>query len=144
MDQVGSRRFVSAHWRQDGIAHLCRGFTLIEVMIVMLIIGLLASIVTGGFSGLLPLGRETVALTKAREINGARRTYALIVPDAATQWAAATADTDKVTLLINAKLLNGTAADQLTLPGDYTLCLAGAMRDKTILKKGATTLDYTE
>ena len=110
----------------------------------MLIIGLLASIVTGGFSGLLPLGRETVALTKAREINGARRTYALIVPDAAAQWAAASTDSDKVTLLINANLLTGTAADQLTLPGDYTLSLAGAMRDKTVLKKGATTLDYTE
>jgi hypothetical protein len=85
-----------------------------------------------------------VAVTKAREINGARRTYALIVPDAATQWSAATADTDKLTLLINARLLSGTAADHLTLPGDYTLSLAGAMRDKTVLRKGATALDYTE
>jgi hypothetical protein len=66
------------------------------------------------------------------------------VPDAATQWAAASADTDKVTLLINARLLNGTATDQLTLLGDYTLSLAGAMRDKTVLRKGATTLDYKE
>jgi len=121
-----------------------RGFTLVEVLLVLLVLGLVASMLTGGFSGLLPLGRETVAVTKAREINGARRTYALIVPDAATQWAAAMADADKVTLLINAKLLNGIAADHLTLPGDYTLSLAGAMRDKTILKKGATTLDYTE
>jgi len=121
-----------------------RGFTLVEVLLVLLVLGLVASMLTGGFSGLLPLGRETVAVTKAREINGARRTYALIVPDAATQWAAATVDTDKVTLLINAKLLNGTATDQLTLPGNYTLSLAGAMRDKTVLRKGATTLDYTE
>ncbi|HTZ19697.1 MAG TPA: prepilin-type N-terminal cleavage/methylation domain-containing protein [Opitutaceae bacterium] len=121
-----------------------RGFTLVEVLLVLLVLGLVASMLTGGFSGLLPLGRETVAVTKAREINGARRTYALIVPDAAAQWAAATADTDKVMLLINAKLLNGTAADQLTLPGDYTLSLAGAMRDKTVLKKGTATLDYTE
>ena len=121
-----------------------RGFTLVEVLLVLLVLGLVASMLTGGFSGLLPLGRETVAVTKAREINGARRTYALIVPDAATQWAAATADADKVTLLINAKLLTGTAAGQLTLPGDYTLSLAGAMRDKTVLRKGATTLDYKE
>ncbi len=121
-----------------------RGFTLVEVLLVLLVLGLVASMLTGGFLGLLPLGRETVAVTKAREVNGARRTYALIVPDAAAQWAAATADTDKVALLINARLLNGTAADQLTLPGDYTLSLAGAMRDKTVLKKGATTLDYTE
>jgi prepilin-type N-terminal cleavage/methylation domain-containing protein len=121
-----------------------RGFTLVEVLLVLLVLGLVASMLTGGFSGLLPLGRETVAVTKAREINGARRTYALIVPDAAAQWAAATADTDKVTLLINAKLLNGTAADHLILSGDYTLSLSGAMRDKTVLRKGATTLDYTE
>jgi len=121
-----------------------RGFTLVEVLLVLLVLGLVASMLTGGFSGLLPLGRETVAVTKAREINGARRTYALIVPDAATQWAAASADTDKVTLLINARLLNGTATDQLTLLGDYTLSLAGAMRDKTVLRKGATTLDYKE
>jgi len=121
-----------------------RGFTLVEVLLVLLVLGLVASMLTGGFSGLLPLGRETVAVTKAREINGARRTYALIVPDAATQWAAASADTDKVTLLINARFLNGTAAEQLVLPGDYTLSLAGAMRDKTMLKKGATMLDYTE
>ena len=121
-----------------------RGFTLVEVLLVLLVLGLVASMLTGGFSGLLPLGRETVAVTKAREINGARRTFALIVPDAATQWAAASADTDKVTLLINARLLNGTATDQLTLLGDYTLSLAGAMRDKTVLRKGATTLDYKE
>ena len=121
-----------------------RGFTLVEVLLVLLVLGLVASMLTGGFSGLLPLGLETVAVTKAREINGARRTYALIVPDAATQWAAASADTDKVTLLINARLLNGTATDQLTLLGDYTLSLAGAMRDKTVLRKGATTLDYKE
>jgi len=121
-----------------------RGFTLVEVLLVLLVLGLVASMLTGGFSGLLPLGRETVAVTKAREINGARRTFALVVPDAATQWAAAMADTDKVALLINAKLLNGTAADQLALSGDYTLSLAGAMRDKTVLKKGATTLDYRE
>jgi len=121
-----------------------RGFTLVEVLLVLLVLGLVASMLTGGFSGLLPLGRETVAVTKAREINGARRTYALVVPDAAAQWAAATADADKVALLINAKLLNGTAADHLALPGDYTLSLTGAMRDKTVLKKNATTLDYTE
>ena len=121
-----------------------RGFTLVEVLLVLLVLGLVASMLTGGFSGLLPLGRETVAVTKAREINGARRTYALIVPDAATQWVAASADTDKVTLLINVKLLNGTATDHLILPGDYTLSLAGAMRDKTVLRKGATTLDYKE
>lgn len=121
-----------------------RGFTLLEVLLVLLVLGLVTSILTGGFSGLLPLGRETVAVTKAREINGARRTYALIVPDAATQWAAAPADADKVALLINAKLLNGTPADQLTLPGDYTLSLAGAMRDKTTLRKGGVTLDYRE
>ena len=121
-----------------------RGFTLVEVLLVLLVLGLVASMLTGGFSGLLPLGRETVAVTKAREINGARRTFALVVPDAAAQWAATTADADKMALLINAKLLNGTAADQLTLPGDYTLSLAGAMRDKTVLRKGATTLDYKE
>jgi hypothetical protein len=70
-----------------------RGPSPVEILLMLLVLGLVAIMLTGGFSGLLPLGRETVAVTKAREVNGARWIYALVVPDAATRWAAVTADT---------------------------------------------------
>jgi prepilin-type N-terminal cleavage/methylation domain-containing protein len=125
--------------------HRQSGYTLLELLIVICIIGLLATLVTGGFNGMLPAGRQEVAVGKARIVNGARVSYALTVPDAATQWAAAATDLDRAQLLISANALVGaSAADWLSSPGGYTLALTGGLRNQTVVKdKSGATVPYS-
>lgn len=112
---------------------------------VVMVIGLLSTLVVGGFTNVVPAGREAAAVNKARIINAARVTYALTVPDAATQWSNALTDSDRSALLVNAGVLSGTAADWLAATGGYTLGLGGALRSKTVLKDSAgATLNYPD
>ena len=120
-------------------------FTLLEILIVVMVIGLLATMVVGGFSNVVPAGREAAAVNKARIVNAARMTYALTVPDSATQWAGALTDTDRSTLLVNAGTLTGTPTDWLSAGGGYTLALSGALKAKTVLRdKAGNTLNYPD
>ena len=120
-------------------------FTLLEIVIVVTVIGLLSSMVIGGFTNVVPAGREAGAVTKARILNAARITYALTAPDAATQWSSAITDLDRATLLVNAGALSGTASDWLTASGGYNLALTGGLRAKTVLRdKAATALNYPD
>jgi len=119
------------------------GFTLLEVLIVVMVIGLLSSMIVGGFTNVVPAGREAAAVNKARIINAARLTYAMTVPDAATQWANAALDADRSALLVSAGFLNGSASDWTAAAGGYSLSLAGGLRRKTVLKDSAgTVLNY--
>ena len=121
------------------------GFTLMEVLMVVLVIGLLSTMVVGGFTNVVPAGREVAAVNKARIVNAARLTYGLTVADAATQWSAATSDADRTALLVSAGVLSGSAADWLTATGGYTLSYSGGLKAKTVLKdKAGTVLAYTD
>ena len=121
------------------------GFTLLEVLVVIMVIGLLSTLVVGGFTNVVPAGREAAAVNKARIVNAARVTYALTVPDSATQWGNALTDTDRSALLVNAGVLSGSSGDWLTATGGYTLGLSGALKSKTVLKDGTgTTLNYPD
>jgi prepilin-type N-terminal cleavage/methylation domain-containing protein len=121
------------------------GFTLLEILIVVMVIGLLATMVVGGFSNVVPAGREAAAVNKARILNAARVTYALTAVDASTQWAGALTDSDRATLLVNAGALTGTAGDWLTAAGGYTLGLTGGLRSKTVLRDNSgTALNYPD
>lgn len=118
-------------------------FTLLEMLMVVMAIGILGGIVVGGFSNVVPAGREAAAVTKARVVNAARTTYGLTVPGAADQWTAVSTDTDRAGLLVGAGVLTGTPADWLSSTGGYTLGLSGGLRAKTVLKdKAGTTLNY--
>lgn len=108
-------------------------------------IGLIGSMVVGGFTNIVPAGRESAAVNKARIVNAARLTFALTVPDAGSQWSAALNDTERSALLINAGALTGNASDWLTAGGGYSLTLGGAIRAKTVLKdKTGLALNYTD
>jgi prepilin-type N-terminal cleavage/methylation domain-containing protein len=118
-------------------------FTLLEVLIVVMVIGLLSAMIVGGFTNVVPAGREAAAVNKARIVNAARVTYALTVPEANSQWGAALSDTERTTLLINAGVLNGAPADWLSAAGGYTLGVSGGLRAKTVLRdKAGHALEY--
>lgn len=122
-----------------------RGFTLLEILIVITLIGLLATMVVGGFSNVVPAGREAAAVNKARIVNAARVTYALTTPDASTQWTNALTDSDRAALLVNAGTLSGSASDWLSANGGYALSLTGAVRAKTVLRDSTgTALNYPD
>lgn len=121
------------------------GFTAMEVMIVIIGIGLLSSLVVGGFINVIPAGKEANAVNKARVINAARLTYALTVPDSATQWAGCATDADKASLLVTAGTLTGTGSDWLTSSGGYSLSLTGSLKSKTLLRdKDGNALAYPD
>jgi type II secretory pathway pseudopilin PulG len=113
------------------------GFTILEVLLVVVALGLLGSLIVSGFSNVPRAGQDAAAVTKARVINAARLTYSLTVPDAATQWSATVTDLEKTTLLVAAGALNGDAADWLSSPGGYTLSLSGGLQTKTVLRDSA-------
>ena len=120
-------------------------FTLLEILMVVMVIGLLATLAAGGFTNVVPAGREAAAVNKARIVNAARVTYSLTVPDAATQWASALSDTERSTLLVNAGVLTGIPSDWLGASGGYTLSLTGALKAKTVLRdKAGTILNYSD
>lgn len=115
-------------------------FTLLEILIVVMVIGLLATFVVGGFSNVVPAGREAAAVNKVRIVNAARVTYALTVPDSATQWAGALTDAERSALLIDAGVLTGSPSDWLTSSGGYILGLNGTLKAKTVLRDSAGNL----
>lgn len=121
------------------------GFTLFEVLLVVVAIGLMGTMIVSGFTNVIPAGREVAAVNKARIVNAARLTYALTVPEAATAWAAASTDAERSNLLIQAGALSGATADWVGASGGYTLSFSGALRAKTILRdKSGTALNYTD
>jgi hypothetical protein len=112
---------------------------------VITIIGLLSSMVVGGFTNVVPAGREAAAVNKARIVNAARLTYAMTVADASTQWANALSDSERSALLVGAGFLTGASADWTWSAGGYSLGLSGSLRAKTVLKDAAgTVLNYPD
>ena len=112
---------------------------------VIMVIGLLSTMIAGGFTNVVPAGREAAAVNKARILNAARVTYSLTVPDSATQWGNTLSDAERSTLLVNAGVLTGSPNDWLSASGGYTLALTGALKAKTVLRdKSGTALDYPD
>lgn len=122
----------------------CAGYTMMEVLIVVICIGLLAAVAAGGFNRTIQVGRETAATGKARMVNAARATYGLTVPGAAATWTATTGGAARLQLLITAGVLDGTTASYLTPTTGYTIEVSGALRDRTVVKRGGTALTYND
>ncbi len=113
-----------------------------EIIVVITVLGVLASIIVPVYGGLRRSSLESTAAHHVRMINAARESYALTVPSAYTQWASASDDTAKLNILITEHLLGGHAADYLAMSGGYSVELSGALREKTILKKDGVSIGY--
>jgi prepilin-type N-terminal cleavage/methylation domain-containing protein len=120
-----------------------RGFTLAEIIVVVVVMGLLAGLLAGGVGNLLPVGRQEAAVGKARILNAARCSYSLLLPGAEAQWASVSSDADRVTLLVEARVLDGSSSGFLSSPGGYALSVAGELRESTILTKDGARVNYT-
>lgn len=84
-----------------------KGFTLIETVIVLAVLGIVAAIVIPRMSNILPAAREQDAIARAYTLNQAVFTYTKRISAAPTNWAAATTNADKYLLLWNASFLPG-------------------------------------
>lgn len=120
-----------------------RGFTLPELILVIVLLGILAGVVVGGVVNLLPVGRQEVAVGKARILNAARCSYALLAPDAEERWNATTSDELRLGLLAEARVIDGVTSDFLSSQGGYTLRLQGALREPTALRRNGETVNYS-
>jgi prepilin-type N-terminal cleavage/methylation domain-containing protein len=118
-----------------------RGYTLSEMVVVIVVIGLLAMIAVPVYSGIRRSSLENAAMHNARLINAARDCFALTVPAAATTWGAASDDAARLQLLITENLLAGAPTDYLSMSGGYAVQLTGGVRASTVLlHDGAPTI----
>lgn len=113
-----------------------------ELLIVVCAIGLLAGVAVGGFNRVMQSTRETAACSMATLVNGARRTYGLTVPGAASQWASAADGAGKLSLLMQAGLLDGTASSYLTPATGYSMQVSGSLSERTVILHGDAQLNY--
>lgn len=114
-----------------------RGFSLAELIVAVVVIGLLGGLLVGGFGRLVATGRQEAALGKARLIDAARCSYALTTPSASETWDATAGDEARFSLLSGLGLLQGSASDSLRSAGGYSLRLSGALRAPTqVFKDG--------
>lgn len=119
-----------------------RAFTLAELLLVVLLLGLFSGLLVGGVSGLLPVGRQEAAVARARILNAARCSYSLIIPEAESKWTAAADDAAKIALLVEARVLDSSSGSFLSSPGGYVLSLAGDLREPTKLQLKGLAIDY--
>jgi prepilin-type N-terminal cleavage/methylation domain-containing protein len=119
-----------------------RGFTLSEIMVVIVILGVLSLIAIPVYSGVRKASLESAAMQNTQLINAAKRSFGLTVPNSAAQWAAASTDAAKLQLLISAGLLDGSPAGYLTMPGGYAISLPGGINNRTDLTHDGTPVTY--
>ncbi len=108
-----------------------RAFSLAELIVVVVCMGILGSLAAGGIGNLMQVGREEAALGRARLLNAARSSYALSRSDAAQLWSQCGTDQQRFLLLSEAQAIEGSAAEYLSSPGGYTLGLGGPLRGRT-------------
>ncbi len=119
------------------------GFTIAEIIVVVVVMGLFAGLLAGGVGNILPVGRQEAAVGKARILNAARCSYSLIMPGSDEKWSSVPADVARVELLVEARVLDGAAGDFLASPGGYVLSVAGELREPTLLTKDGVRVNYT-
>lgn len=119
-----------------------RAFSLAELIIVVVCLGILGSLTAGGIGNLMQVGREEAAVGRARLLNAARSSYALSRADAAQLWSQCASDQQRFQLLSAAQAIEGEATEYLSSPGGYTLALSGPLRGRTLVFKNGEQLAY--
>lgn len=120
----------------------CRGFTLSEITIVIVVLGVLAMIAVPVYSGIRRSSLENAAMHNARLVNAARDSFALTVPSAMALWNNASDDGARLQLLITENLLAGIPADYLSMGGNYAVQLSGGVRARTVLLHDGNPIAY--
>jgi len=134
--KVGADRVRASSWAER------HGYSLGEMTIVIVVMGILATIAVPVYSGIRASSLQTAAMHSARLINAARDAFALTVPSATTQWASAASDSDRLQLLISENLLSGIPNDYLSMAGNYSVQLSGDVRSSTVLTENGNAIDY--
>jgi prepilin-type N-terminal cleavage/methylation domain-containing protein len=118
------------------------GYTLSEMVVVIVVIGLLAMIAVPVYSGIRRSSLENAAMHNTRLINAARDSFALTMPSAAASWGAASGDDARLQLLVTEDLLAGSPADYLFMGGGYAVQLTGGVRSPTVLLHDGSSINY--
>ena len=119
-----------------------RGYTLAELVIVVLVIGLLGAITSLGLCNVVPAARQEAAVSRARLLNAGRLSYTLLVPGAAAHWEVASDDAERLAQLVAAGVMEPVDVGYLQLPGSYQLELGGLLSARTRVYRDGKELDY--
>lgn len=120
------------------------GFTLMELILVIAVLGVLAGIVLPRLSNVMPAARDQDAIARALTLNQATFTYSKRVGNAANNWAAATTDNARFSLIYNAGYLPG-APDTLAAyqPSGYSFTFNSNLANPRVAIVGPNgTLSY--
>lgn len=118
-----------------------KGFTLIELIAVVVILSILGGLSFAYFRDAMPVAQDRQAIAAANTINGAKKAFELRVSTAATQWANASNDAARF-LLIRDRIAfaESMSLTQFTPPG-YTFSLGSSISTRVTISgpKGAVT-----
>ena len=119
-----------------------RGFTLVELLTVSVLIALFSLAVFSQVRDAVPLGRDRNAVSLAGAVNAAKKSYELRVSSASANWTAA-ADDDARWLLIRDRVAY---AENLTLgqfvPSGYTFTLGGSLSTRVTVTGPSGAVSY--
>ena len=119
-----------------------RGFTLVEVICVIVLMAILSGLTYTYFRDAIPVAQDKQAISAANTINGAKKAYELRVSTAAATWAAASSDADRF-LLIRDRI---SFAESMTLaqftPSGYTFNLGSTITARVTITGPSGAVTY--
>jgi prepilin-type N-terminal cleavage/methylation domain-containing protein len=120
-----------------------RAFTLLEIMLVVVAVGILAGMLFPRYRGVLGGANDVVAGAAANTLNTAMFTYSKRIPNASANWTAAATDADKYLLLYNAGFLPGSAATLAGFtPSGYTISFPAVTSGRCTVTGPSGALSY--
>jgi prepilin-type N-terminal cleavage/methylation domain-containing protein len=111
----------------------CKGFTLIETICVVVVMGILSSVTYSYYKDAISAAQDKQAIAAAQSINGAKKAYELRVSSASTTWDSKVDDNNRF-LLIRDRISfaeSQTLAD--FIPSGYRFELGTTLKEKTII-----------
>lgn len=119
------------------------GFSLIEVLLVVIITGILVSLTSVAYVGLSGASKEKGAIGQAQAINLAKQSYKFRVSASAANWAGAADDAAKF-LLIKDRITGVPNTTSLSTyqPTGYTFALGASLDTAVVITGPSGTVAY--